>query len=76
MKGDFPPLSEYAALDRPTLLVRGTNTTVAAAAVVDCLHRILPNHRLCEIEGARHMSPLTHADAVNALIEEHLELHA
>ena len=56
----------------PTLLVRGTRTTLAARAVVDRLAATLPNVDLVEVANAGHMLPVTHAARVNAAIETHL----
>jgi pimeloyl-ACP methyl ester carboxylesterase len=56
----------------PTLLVRGTATTLAACTVVELLRDQLRHASLVEIEGAGHMSPVTHAAAVNAAIAQHL----
>jgi pimeloyl-ACP methyl ester carboxylesterase len=61
-----------AAASIPTLLVRGTSTTLAARSVVELLRDQLPHASLVEIEGAGHMSPITHAGAVNAAIAQHL----
>src|SRR5262249_28236195 len=49
----------------PTLLVRGTQTTLAARAVSDRLAAAMPNVDLVEIEGAGHMLTVTHAGRVN-----------
>jgi pimeloyl-ACP methyl ester carboxylesterase len=56
----------------PTLLVRGTATTLAARTVVELLRDQLPHASLLEIGGAGHMSPVTHAASVNAAIAQHL----
>jgi pimeloyl-ACP methyl ester carboxylesterase len=56
----------------PTLLVRGTRTTLAARAVVDRLAATLPSTDLVEVANAGHMLPVTHAALVNAAIETHL----
>ncbi len=40
--------------------------------VVERLAATLPQCDLVEIEGAGHMAPLSHPDAVNAAIETHL----
>jgi len=56
----------------PTLLVRGTRTTLAARAVVDRLAATLPSADLVEVANAGHMLPVTHAALVNAAIEAHL----
>ena len=56
----------------PTLLVRGTRTTLAARTVIDRLGATLPSVDLVEIANAGHMLPVTHAARVNAAIETHL----
>ena len=56
----------------PTLLVRGTRTTLAARAIVDRLAATLPSTDLVEVANAGHMLPVTHAVLVNAAIERHL----
>jgi pimeloyl-ACP methyl ester carboxylesterase len=66
-------LDDYARIDMPTLLVRGTRTVPPSRAVVDLLARTIPGVRLAEIDGAGHTSPVTHGDAVNTAIEAHLE---
>jgi pimeloyl-ACP methyl ester carboxylesterase len=65
-------LGAYRRLRTPTLLVRGTLTTLAARRVVERLAAALPQRDFVEIEGAGHMAPLSHPDAVNAAIESHL----
>ena len=59
------PLPALAAIAMPTLLIRGDKTRPPAARVVDLLTTVLPAHELAEIPGAGHMSPITHAAAVN-----------
>ena len=61
-----------AAAGIPTLLVRGTATTLAARTVVELLRDQLPHASLVEIGGAGHMSAVTHPRAVNAAIAHHL----
>jgi pimeloyl-ACP methyl ester carboxylesterase len=56
----------------PTLLVRGTRTTLAANAVSARLAATLPTADLVEVADAGHMLPVTHAARVNAAIEAHL----
>jgi pimeloyl-ACP methyl ester carboxylesterase len=62
----------YRRLRTPTLLVRGTRTTLAAYAVIERLAATLPQHELVEIADAGHLAPLSHPDAVNAAIATHL----
>src|SRR5258706_6837733 len=71
-----PALSDYRALAVPTLLIQGTETTLALQRLMQVLCSTLPNCELVFIEGAGHMSAVTHAAAVNAAIESHLEKHA
>src|SRR5262245_9556127 len=56
----------------PTLLVRGTRTTLAAHAVCERLSTTMPHADLLEIEGAGHMLTVTHAARVNEAIATHL----
>jgi pimeloyl-ACP methyl ester carboxylesterase len=56
----------------PTLLVRGTRTTLAARRVVEVLGKLLPNARLAELHGAGHLAPVTHPALVEAAIEAHI----
>lgn len=69
-------LAEISRLSCPTLLIRGTETTLAARSVVDVLYGALPDRRLVEIDGAGHMSAVSHAEVVNAHIADHLRRHA
>ena len=68
-------LAEYRRLKVPTLLMRGTRTVAPSRRVVELLHRTLPDNRLVEIAGAGHTSPMSHAGAVNAEIEVHVDSH-
>jgi pimeloyl-ACP methyl ester carboxylesterase len=65
-------LRGYRRLRTPTLLVRGTRTTLAAHHVIERLAATLPQCELVEIAGAGHLAPLSHPDAVNAAIAAHL----
>jgi lipase len=65
-------LAPYRALDVPTLLLYGEKTRAPAKAVVKLLGETLPQARSMAIPGAGHMSPLTHRDAVNALVAAHI----
>jgi pimeloyl-ACP methyl ester carboxylesterase len=62
----------YRRLRTPTLLVRGTRTTLAAHDVIGRLATTLPQSELVEIAGAGHLAPLSHPDAVNEAIAAHL----
>ncbi len=69
---DETRLAEYGGLDLPTLMLCGTQTRGPAGAVTRLLAETIPGARLETIAGAGHMSPVTHAEAVNAAIAAHL----
>ena len=56
----------------PTLVLRGTASPRPTRRIAELVAQILPNARLHTIEGAGHMLPLTHREAVNTAIAEHL----
>lgn len=66
-------LVDYAALTPPTLIVCGDSSPAPSRRIVDMLAEAMPGARVQRIAGAGHMSPLTHPDAVNAAVIEHLE---
>ena len=68
-----PPADVYKAFRVPTLLIHGTRTRPPALAVTQLLADLLPDARVAAIQGAGHLSPLTHADAVNRLVLAHIE---
>jgi pimeloyl-ACP methyl ester carboxylesterase len=67
------PYDHLAASGLPVLLVRGAETTHAARCVVELLRDRFPAHAFAEIEGAGHLSPLTHPGPVNVAIATFLE---
>lgn len=69
------PAEDYARLDVPTLLIRGSRTRATAHEVISVLLEVLTNRRLVEVEGAGHMSPFTHVAQVNAAISSFLTEH-
>ena len=66
------PLSAFAALNVPTLLLSGTASTTPARDITALLFKVLPQARLQKIEAAGHMGPVTHPDPVNGAIEAFL----
>ncbi len=56
----------------PALVLRGSESPQPSRRIAALLARILPNARLQTIEAAGHMLPLTHTEAVNAAILDHL----
>ena len=69
-------LDDYQRIDAPTLLLRGSDTTLAARRVSELLAGSLVDRAFVCIRGAGHMGPLTHADLVNDAIADHLDSHA
>ena len=70
------PRSRHAKIALPTLLLQGGCTTLPSRCVCKRLRDALPAALFRVVQGAGHMLPLTHRDAVNALIAEHLEANA
>jgi pimeloyl-ACP methyl ester carboxylesterase len=62
----------YAQIDVPTLVVRGSRSPRPTRRIAELVADSLPSCRLQTIEGAGHMLPLTHKEAVNAAVAEHL----
>jgi pimeloyl-ACP methyl ester carboxylesterase len=60
-------------LSLPIQLIKGSQTTAAASAVIELLRAVWPQARYAEVAGAGHMLPLTHARQVNTVIEEFLD---
>lgn len=66
-------LKDYAKLTCPTLIVCGECSPGPSRRIVEMLMDAMPDTRLARIEGAGHMSPLTHTSAVNEAVARHLE---
>jgi pimeloyl-ACP methyl ester carboxylesterase len=64
--------SDYRRIKAPALVLRGSASPAPARRIAEFVARNLPRSRLQTIEGAGHMLPLTHPDAVNRAIVEHL----
>lgn len=60
-------------IDLPTLLLQGGCTTLPSRCVVKRLCDALPAAQLRVVQGAGHMLPVTHGDAVNGVIAEFLD---
>ena len=66
------PLSAFAALDVPVLVITGSDSPASSRGVARLLTKTLPRVTAIEMEGVGHMGPVTHPDRVNALIERYL----
>jgi pimeloyl-ACP methyl ester carboxylesterase len=67
---------DLRALRMPVLLLRGSNTTVAARAVATLLAETISDAEVVRIDDAGHMGPLTHHAQVGPLIEAFLDAHS
>ena len=70
--GEDVPLDALRGLDAGTLLIQGAQTTLPVQRICRLLQQTLPRVRFETVAGAGHMLPVTHVNAVNALILEHL----
>lgn len=70
--GEPTQATEYAALRAPVLVIRGEHAPAPTRAIAGMLPSLFSRADLKVVAGAGHMGPLTHADAVNALIAAHI----
>jgi pimeloyl-ACP methyl ester carboxylesterase len=66
------PIAAYAELRMPTLVLRGEHAPRPTRLIGEMLPRLLPAARLAVVDGAGHMGPLTHADAVSTRMATHI----
>jgi pimeloyl-ACP methyl ester carboxylesterase len=66
-------LEDFAAMALPTLVVQGTCSPRPTRRICELLAGVLPDAQSRIVDGAGHMAPLTHRDAVNALVAAHLD---
>jgi pimeloyl-ACP methyl ester carboxylesterase len=69
---DPTPIDALRRIVVPTLVLRGSASPRPTRRISELVAATLPQARLRTIEGAGHMLPLTHPEAVNAAIVEHL----
>jgi pimeloyl-ACP methyl ester carboxylesterase len=66
------PLSAYAAIDVPTLILCGTRSPGPSRTIARLLADTMPQARHRTIRDAGHMSPITHPTDVNPLVVAHI----
>jgi pimeloyl-ACP methyl ester carboxylesterase len=71
-----PDRQNLAELGPRALLIRGTDSPQPMLRLVDALHSMMPGCTRRVIEGANHLLPLTHADAVAGALLSHLHADA
>jgi len=70
--GETWPSGELARLAMPVLTVDGSRSPGVTQRLVEIVTGAAPNTTTVRICGAGHMAPLTHAEAVNGLIDRQL----
>jgi pimeloyl-ACP methyl ester carboxylesterase len=65
-------LEDYGTLAHRTLFLCGEHSPGPSRRIVEMLAAVMPRARIERIPGAGHMSPVTHPDAVNTAIREHV----
>jgi pimeloyl-ACP methyl ester carboxylesterase len=71
--GEPSGLEDLRGLSLPTLLLQGGRTQLPSRCVCKRLRDAHPGWTFRVVQGAGHMLPVTHRDAVNELIAEHFE---
>lgn len=69
------PLSAFASLDVPVLLMTGARSTASAHGVARRLMSVLPRAEHVVFEQLGHMGPITHPEPVNEAIAVFLQRH-
>lgn len=72
--GESWPVWELRRLTVPLLAISGTASPEVGRRLLDKLVDAAPDVTSARLFGAGHMAPITHAAAVNALIERHVRL--
>jgi len=65
-------MADYARLDQPVLLVRGSGANAAMTTITDGLAACLPNVRPAVVEGASHFLITSHPEACASLLADFL----
>lgn len=63
--------SEYKVIDVPVSLLMGSKTKRPPKAIIKILDQVLPQSQVHVIKGGKHMSPFSHTEKINLLIQQH-----
>lgn len=66
------PLEACSGIAVPTLILHGTRSPGPSRRICALLADVLQDVRIVAVDGAGHMLPFTHAEAVNRAIRDHL----
>lgn len=69
---EMTPLSAFARLAMPTLILRGEHALLPSRLIAEMLSRTMPAARMAMIDKAGHMGPVSHAGIVASVIAERL----
>ena len=69
-------LIDPSQITAPTLLLSSEDSPLSARSVIDLLSTIIPKAQMIRLESGGHMAPLTRADRVNEIVEEHVARHS
>jgi pimeloyl-ACP methyl ester carboxylesterase len=69
---DAMQLRQLRRLSIPTLVITGKNSPEPSRAIAAHVARVIPKGRSIELSGTGHMGPVTHREAVAAIIAGHL----
>jgi pimeloyl-ACP methyl ester carboxylesterase len=72
VEADANPAAAYAGLELPTLLLSGSDTRPSSSRICELIGNAVAGARHQRITGAGHLSPLSHAAEVAALIAGHV----
>ena len=75
LMGERTPLSAFATLDIPVLLMRGTESPASSLGVARLLAKTLPRVEVLDLPGVGHMGPITHPELVDDAIARFLAKH-
>src|SRR5262249_58720372 len=67
-----PPLSAFANILLPSLVIRGGRSALSLARSAEILSGALANASLCTLPEAGHFMPATHAPELGKLIGDHV----
>ena len=70
---ELAALEQFTAMALPTLVLQGSASPLPTRRICELLAQALPDSQLRIIAGAGHMAPLTHRNAVSALVAAHLD---
>jgi pimeloyl-ACP methyl ester carboxylesterase len=72
---DFDAEDDLAGIDRPTLIIAGTNDRITTVKASEKMAEEIPSSKLFVFEGAGHMTMMEREREFNAILSEFLDAH-